>query len=316
MGWQDRQYDSPGQGGPGGGGFGGGGGMRMLGGGFQRKSIVFWLIMINLGVFVIDGLISRFGGTIGVVIPHGEMRMGPLEWAGYFSADTAILHGQVWRFVTFQFLHGGIGHIFGNMLGLFFFGPMIEQYWGSRRFLAFYLLCGLAGPIAYMGFWGTGLVVGESWIPMVGASAGVFGILVAAAMIAPNTRVWVMMMFPVPLKVLIWVILGVAAYTVIAMGNQPGANAGGEAAHLGGAGVGFLLMKKTRLLNWADRLSPIAIQDGINKGRFERKVKKEQAGRAEVDRVLAKVAEHGLHSLSAKEKKTLQQDTDRLRGDD
>ena len=91
-------------------------------------SVSTWLIALNVAVFVLDivlrGLLFRIGS---------------------FSAVTAVWELQVWRFVTFQFLHAGVGHIFFNMLALYFFGPMIENYLGPRRFLAFYLLCGAAG---------------------------------------------------------------------------------------------------------------------------------------------------------------------------
>ena len=310
MAWEDRHYNQE-QGGYG----GGGGGVRILGmEGFHRRSIVFWLLMINLGVFVLDGLLFRFGLAYKFQTPLGSAQMQLFEGLGFFSLDM-MKSGQVWRLLTFQFIHGGIGHILGNCLGLFFFGPMVEQYWGSKRFLGFYLICGFAGVVGYLVLWGTGVIVSSSWVPMVGASAGVFGILVAAAMVAPNTRVLFMLLFPIPLKVLIWVILGIAMYTVVAMGNQQGANAGGEAAHLGGALMGFIFMKKRGLLNWADRLSTQAMREEISEGLQERKQRKEQASREEVDRILAKVSEQGLHSLTKKEKKVLQQDTERLRDD-
>src|SRR5690348_16828059 len=96
-------------------------------------SVTTWLIAINVAVFVLD------------VVTGGLLR----EW-GCFSADTAIGGLQVWRFITFQFLHFGTWHIFGNMLALYFFGPMIERYLGSKRYLAFYLICGVAGAVMYL----------------------------------------------------------------------------------------------------------------------------------------------------------------------
>src|SRR5579884_2398963 len=103
-------------------------------------SVTTWLIVINIAVFVGD----RF--TNGLLT----------DW-GYFSADTAIYHAQAWRFISFQFLHAGLEHIFFNMLALYFFGPFIERYLGSTRYLAFYLLCGIAGAVMYLALWGVGL---------------------------------------------------------------------------------------------------------------------------------------------------------------
>src|SRR6185503_5686995 len=106
-----------------------------------------------------------------------------------------------------------VGHLFFNMLGLYFFGPFIERYLGSRRFLAFYLLCGIAGAAMYLLLWGSRVFISNPSVPMVGASAGIFGILIAAAQIAPNTTV--MLLFPpIPmrLKTLAWVLIAIALY--------------------------------------------------------------------------------------------------------
>ncbi|MFK7790515.1 MAG: DUF6576 domain-containing protein, partial [Phycisphaeraceae bacterium] len=107
-----------------------------------------------------------------------------------------------------------------------------------------------------------------------------------------------------------FVFMGISLLSVVA-----GTNDGGNAAHLAGAALGFMLVKRPSVLNWADRLSPQAIQDGYTQGRYEKKIKHEQATREEVDRILQKVSDKGLQSLTKREKKILQQDTDRLRGD-
>src|SRR5215469_3676636 len=106
-------------------------------------SITTWLIVINIAVYVLNEIT---GGLLAV-------------W-GWFSADTAIYHLQLWRFITFQFLHASPSHIIFNMLSLYFFGPLIEQYLGPRRYLAFYLLCGIAGAVLYLVLWGMGIIGG------------------------------------------------------------------------------------------------------------------------------------------------------------
>jgi membrane associated rhomboid family serine protease len=199
-------------------------------------SVATWLIVINVAVFVLDGLTGR-----------------QLTLFGYFSASTAIYGLQVWRFITFQFLHASISHIFFNMLSLYFFGPMVESYLGRRRFLAFYLLCGAAGAGMYLVLWQLGFLQYGASTPLVGASAGIFGVLIAGATIAPDARV--MLLFPpIPmrLKVLAWVLLGIAAFTVLTAGP----NAGGQAAHLGGAALGALLIRRPQWLNFAEQLGP------------------------------------------------------------
>jgi rhomboid family protein len=214
-------------------------------------SVSTWLIVINVAVFVLDGMLGR-----------GFYRVG------YFSAATAIWGLQVWRFITFQFLHANVSHIFFNMLSLYFFGPLVESYLGRRRFLAFYLLCGAAGAGMYLVLWQIGFLdagrhappeagaygslVG-AYTPLVGASAGIFGVLIAGAAIAPDARV--MLLFPpIPmrLKVLAWILLGLAVFTILTSGR----NAGGEAAHLGGAALGAVLIRRPQWLNFAEQLGP------------------------------------------------------------
>ena len=317
MGWADRPYQSDEQARRGwgvGGGGGGGSVGAMFGNGFSRHSIVFWLIIINAAVFFIDGILTRIAGPLTLVVDgQPVMNLGILEAWGYFSFDTTIAGFQIWRIITFQFLHAGLGHIFWNMLGLFFFGPLVERWWGSRRFLAFYLLTGVSGTVGYLALWASGLVVTTGWVPLVGASAGLFGVLIAAALIAPNTQVLLFFVIPIPLKVLIWGILAISVYTVTARGGMIGANAGGEAAHLGGAALGFLLVKKPKLLDWAGSLSTNTVRQTLDQKQAQRRRQREQADQAEVDRILDKVRDQGIQSLTTKEKKTLQQATDRQR---
>ena len=185
-------------------------------------SVTTWLIAINVAVYVADGLSGRLLS----------------DW-GFFSALTAIYYLQVWRFITFQFLHASFSHIFFNMLALYFFGPLVEGYLGSRRYLAFYLLCGTAGAAMYLILWAFGLLHAGAQTPLIGASAGIFGVLVAAAKVAPDATV--MLLFPpipMKLKVMAWIMIGIAVFTVFGNGH----NAGGEAAHLGGAALGALLI--------------------------------------------------------------------------
>lgn len=210
-----------------------------------------WLIGLNLFIFGLDGLLLGYG--IGVqqtvngvpIMYRGQPVLMPLLQAwGHFSARTAIAGGEIWRFITFQFLHANLAHLGFNMLALYFFGPMVEKYWGSRRFMAFYLLCGAAGAAAYLLLWAAGFVVTGPDVPLVGASAGIFGILIAGAVLAPNARV-MLLIPPIPMKLrtLALVVVGIGIYTVLWRGDEPGSNAGGQAAHLGGAALGYVLMQ-------------------------------------------------------------------------
>jgi membrane associated rhomboid family serine protease len=214
---------------------------------FSMMGVTQWLILINVVVYAVDSLLASRGvGTI-LRTPSGMMERPLLDGLGHFSAWTAVQQGQVWRFLTFQFLHGNLSHLVGNMISLYFFGPIVEEYLGRARFLRFYLLCGVAGAVAYLILWMSGVLVTSSATPLVGASAGIFGVLVAAAQVAPRTPVQ-LIFFPLELELrtLAWVMLGIAGYIVLTSGNIPGSNAGGEAAHLGGAALGYVLIQRER----------------------------------------------------------------------
>lgn len=249
----------------------------------------------------------------------------PLEGFGHFSTQN-ILSGQVWRFITFQFLHANVMHLFFNMLGLYVFGPTVERYLGGQRYLAFYLVTGIFGGLMYlllnllgiiaaqMGMSAVpGLLFSMTTTPLVGASAGVFGVIVACAKIEPETVVQLIFP-PIALKMRTFA-YGFVALSMIQllMGAK---NAGGEAAHLGGAIAGYFFIRNSHLLRdffdvFTD--SRKAPAKGAGKGSWGW-LKGEAESGAEVDRILAKVRVSGVSSLTEKEKKILARDTERLRG--
>lgn len=212
-------------------------------------SVTTWLLVINIAMYVLNNVlmparqvVDRATGQVVGFLP------GFWESIGAFTVADAISRLQVWRFISFQFLHANLGHILFNMFALYMFGTLIEQYLGRRRFLAFYLISGIGGAVMYvilrtLGFFGPGPETAH--VPLVGASAGIFGLLVAAAAIAPNATVLIYGAIPMKLKTLAYVLLGIAVFTIFGRGN----NSGGEAAHLGGAVVGFFLIRKPELLN-------------------------------------------------------------------
>ena len=194
-------------------------------------SVNTWLIATNVAVFALD-MISG----------------GQLSQLGAFSVTSAVYGLQVWRFLTLQFLHANPQHILYNMIALFFFGPMVEQVLGPRRYLLFYLLSGIASGMFYVLLWGLHILVYNPSQQLVGASGSIFGVLIAAAIIAPNVTIMFDFFIPMKLRTMAWLLLGLAVVTVL----RNGPNAGGEAAHIGGALAGFLLIKNPVLLNWVN----------------------------------------------------------------
>jgi len=303
MAWHDRDYnrDEATYGSGGGYRFGGGGG-GVFGGPLGKHSVVAWLLGINIVVFLLDTVLSSGVRTAS---------WASLSYWGNYNLEQGIYGFQLWRLLTFQFLHGDLFHILMNMIGLYFFGRMLEGWWGPRRFLAFYLLCGVSGAVVMtvLSFIPGLLMIGPT-TTLVGASGGLFGILAGAAVIAPN-QVVRLLFPPIPMKIktMALVFLGLSALSVLAGAS----NAGGDAAHLGGALLGWVLVKNAGWLNFADRLSPQAIQAGVAKGRYEKKQKQAQQTEADVDRILDKVRDQGLQSLTKAEKKKLNEATQRQR---
>ena len=252
----------------------------------------------------------------------------PLTHFGYFSTARAVYASdpvlgpsgfEVWRFVTFQFLHANLNHVLFNMMTLFFFGGMVENYLGKKRYVAFYLLCGIAGALMYLIL--NGLAIGgqEAFGPsfhlpgllfnnpntmLVGASAGVFGVIMAAAYLAPNATVLLFFVIPMRLGVLAYGLLGFALLAVIFGWT----NAGGEAAHIGGALAGFWLVRNPiHLHGFFDFLGQYDPTSKVARARVAVKRGNVQgsATSTEVNRILDKISARGLHSLTEGEKRVL-----------
>jgi len=236
--------------------------------------VVKWLLIINTAVFVPSFMSKSLGALF-------------FTWFAVHPARPL----QIWRLMTYQFLHDyyGFGHIFWNMLILYFFGTMLEQYWGSRKFLTFYLVCGAMGGVFYPLLALAGLLPAA---PLVGASGAIFGLLAAGAILFPQTRVLVMFVFPVPLAVLAIILALISTMNLFA-----GDNAGAEAAHLAGMAAGVVYVVSE---SWRTKFKL-----RIRTGAWERKMAAQRNLQVEVDRILQKVHASGLHSLTRREKKTL-----------
>lgn len=216
-------------------------------------SVTSWLIFLNVFVFVMDPLLANWG------FYHQAFRRGNtiyvvkfFEYWGCYSPLLAVKYGQFWRFITFQFLHANFDHLVFNVIALLLFGPMVELYLTSRQYLVFYLLSGAGGAAVFTIIRATGLTSGTE---LVGASAGIFGVLVAAAMIAPHAIVMVFGFFPMRIRAAAWGFIVYAVFQILFRGK----NAGGEAAHVGGAIVGFLLMRFPGVLEriaWLGKRAP------------------------------------------------------------
>lgn len=270
------------------------------GGGFMSNlpPVVKWLLITNVGIFFLD-----------VFIGH------PLIHFGAFAIESALFEGRIWEFITFQFLHASVGHVLFNMIGLYFFGPWMERWWGSKKFLIYYLLCGAAGAAFFTLLTFLHVLPTDMYSGLVGASAGIYGIFVGVAVVAPDLRV--MLLFP-PIELSmrqLAIALLVISTGAILLGL--GGNEGGEAGHLGGAILGFFLMRHPNLLGGSDRVS-ITRPKAFGK-RYESKLRPRSRFEADedsaVDQILDKVSREGFQSLTEAEREILQRASQRQNPD-
>jgi membrane associated rhomboid family serine protease len=249
-----------------------------------------------------------------VAVAQGRMAKA-LEYWFHFSTKQVLGNAQVWRLVGFQFLHADMFHLMFNMIGLYFFGPLVERYLGGKRYLAFYLLCGIFGALFYLvlnlgGYIAAevfglhsvpGLLVNATGTPLIGASAGVFGVLMAGAFLAPNAKVLVFFLLPMRLATMAWLLVGFSVVSILFNLN----NSGGEAAHLGGAAAGWWFIRHPDslhgLFDLAGRMDP------TSKHFAGRNRPVSVSDHAHVDRILDKISQQGLQSLTKKEKQILEQ---------
>ncbi|MBA8888067.1 membrane associated rhomboid family serine protease [Dokdonella fugitiva] len=154
---------------------------------------------------------------------------------------------EAWQLVSYAFLHGSFAHIAFNMLALWMFGGPIEQLFGSRPFLLYYFVCAVGAALtqlAVMHFFGNG------YYPTLGASGGVFGLLLAYGMMFPHARILVYFAIPMPAWLFVTLYGGLELYLGVT-GTQAGV---AHFAHLGGLAFGFLLIQYWRgRLPWKPR---------------------------------------------------------------
>jgi len=211
---------------------------------FQRTTpIVLNLIIINVLVWFAQ---LAFGGN------EQLNRVNDLFALHHYKSEVF----RPYQLVTHMFMHGGLFHLLFNMLALCMFGTMIERVWGPKRFLIFYLVCGLGAGLAQMGsymfdFWQidhaniSSELFNEYQTALrinctVGASGAIMGVLAAFGYLFPNTKLFIMPI-PVPVKAK-WAILGIIALDVFGgISNTPNDNIA-HFAHIGGALIGFLIV--------------------------------------------------------------------------
>ena len=186
------------------------------------------LIIINLAVFISQ---VAFNYLFGSQLIEEFFGLSPLS---------ITYNHTLWQFASYMFLHGGIGHIFFNMLTLYMFGNELVRYWGPRRFLVYYFVTGIGAGVC------SWIVAMHSVAIVIGASGAIYGLLLAYGLTYPNRIVYLNFLFPIKVKWLV-IIMGVVAFISSIMESDSGV---ASIAHLGGMVVGYIYLKGR---DWRDR---------------------------------------------------------------
>ena len=297
---------------------------------FKLTPAVQGIIAINLVVMFLQLTAVRYSYTS--------------QWLGF---DASRVPSQWWSVVTYSLVHTGVGHLLANLYGLYLFGPRLERSWsangsaggGAKRFVWFYLLCALGGVAFDMLFIRQGVLAGSS--------AAVFGVMTAYVMQWPNDEVYFLFVLPMRAKALA---VGLIAFNVLVGFASTGAGDGVNVtyfAHLGGIVTAYIYVRmaasagieqvRQRVANVPDADEPPRaiprnlprrergdeVDDIVAKSKAiaaKRTVavtptsRRREARADELNRVLDKISQHGIESLTSDERKILEEMSKRLRG--
>lgn len=235
---------------------------------YQNKFGIKFLLISNFALFILTKL-------PGIKSNMPEFMLEPLTF-------------KVWQNLTYMFLHTDGFHFFFNMLTLFFIGRSVEDAMGTKKFLQFYVLCGVGGAIAthLIGLFGVGGVT-------LGASGAIFGLFYACYYYNPEAIVHVYFIFPVKLK---WVLLVLGGFNLLMLFDE---NSGvAYYAHLGGLLTGILYFQlRVRVTQWLKNRSH---------KKHIKEVKANEDMKIKVDELLQKISREGMGALTSKEKKYLE----------
>lgn len=236
------------------------------------------LLLINGGVFLAQLL---FGNKLVLI----------------FGLTPALVReGYIWQVLTYMFLHGGLFHILFNMFALFIFGAEIERAWGTKEFIKYYLVTGTgAGVISF-------LLSFNSFIPTIGASGAIFGLLIAFALMFPERVIYLYFLFPIKAKYLA-LLFGIIELFASFRYTGDGI---GHFAHLGGMAVGYIYLKA----DWKVKsfFRSLTNLPSYWKEKYEEKKRgKKEKLMVRVDQILDKINQVGYQNLTKEEKKTLEE---------
>lgn len=198
-------------------GGGGGGGLNFFG---PMTPTVMYIIIANVGVFLLFVFAPQIITASFALVP-GKIYEGV---------------PQLWRLVTYMFVHAGFAHILFNMLVVWWFGSPLEQIWGQKKFLKYYFITGIGAGIVCVPFY-------PPQIPIVGASGAIFGLLMAFALIYPNARVYLWFLIPIKVKYLVIAFAVIELTATMSYMGGHGASNIANIAHLSGMAIGYFYLR-------------------------------------------------------------------------
>lgn len=252
------------------------------------------LLILNTAIFAAGVLSDSMG------LAFGDLAF---RWGGLVP-DLVWGQGQVWRVLTYQFLHGGLFHVAFNMLSLWMFGTPLVHQMGERRFLALYLVSGIVAGLGSAIFY---ILGGGGATNIVGASGAIFGIMLAFARFFPHVQILVFFFFPMPAKYAVWIFGGISLFA--------GLGGGGSVAHFthlfGILGGWMYLRFEEPAVAWIERTATARERAQITKAAEVLESRESRESREEffdtrVDPILKKISKHGIDSLTKQEKQILE----------
>lgn len=273
--------------------------------------VIKYLMIINGIVYLLQIFLGQFYFTD----VSGTLHTLESYMVKYFALMPIGKGFRIWQIITFQFMHGSFSHILFNMLYLWMFGTELENVWGSRKFLVYYLTCGIGAGLTQLFL--SPIFEGEVY-PTAGASGGIYGLLIAYAVLFPRRPIYLYFFIPIPAMYLIGFMILIELFSV---GNH---SLIAHLAHIGGAFVGLLYILIERKFNFSldgliddliyrrkmkfyrstnSRYKDVEFYEVEEKADEQRRI--DEVDQEEIDRILDKISKYGYQSLTDEEKRIL-----------
>lgn len=279
---------------------------------FRSGNMITRLVILNVAIFAVTALTNAFAPSFY----QGTL----VHWIAV-PGDPISLLFKPWTILTYMFVHGGLGHIFWNMLFLYWFGRIVGDMIGDKHILPIYIVGGLVGAAAYiLSYY---FLIGQVGTYMVGASAAIMALVIIAGRINPEKELHLILIGPVRIK---FVILAFILMDLIFIGKN--SNTGGHIAHIGGMVMGWLYYNQigqendleqrvNGIINWISSLfaskpkkkSPLKVKFKSDKIKTmsEHRSSQDDSMQQKVDEILDKIKRNGYDSLTDIEKEILYQ---------